>query len=80
MIVRYAYKNCFSLIILSENIDGTLNSLFVTLYWIRVRDRGSLGLEVRVRVLELSSVSSVLSVPKIGSQYFITYKFWKSTQ
>ena len=42
-----------------ENIDGTLDRLFVTLYWVRVRDRGSLGLGVRVRVLELSSVSSI---------------------
>ena len=29
-----------------ENIDGTLNLLFVTLYWVRVRVRGSLGLGV----------------------------------
>ena len=54
---------------MSENIDGTLNRLFVTLYWVRVRDHGSLGLGAMVRVLELSSVNSILSVPKISSHF-----------
>ena len=54
----------------SKNINGTLNLLFVTLYWVRVRvrDRGS-----RVRVLELSSVSSIFSVPIIGLPYQISH-------
>ena len=44
-------------------MEITLNLLFVTLYWVRVRVRvrGSLGLGVWDRVLELSSVSSILS-------------------
>ena len=28
----------------TENFDGTLNSLFITLYWVRVTVRGSIGL------------------------------------
>ena len=36
-----------------------------------VRVRGSLGLGVRVGVLELSSVSRLLSVPIIGSHLII---------
>ena len=48
----------------TDNFDGTLNLLFVTLYWVSDRDRGS----VRVRVLELSFVNSIFSGPKIDSQ------------
>lgn len=50
------------------HFDGTLNSLFVTLlYWARVRDRGSVRVRVRVRVLESSSLNSILGSPVIGS-------------
>ena len=30
-------------IMITKNFEGTLNSLIVTLYWVRVRDRGSEG-------------------------------------
>ena len=46
-------------IIFSGDFDGTLSSLFVTLYWVRLRVRGRGSARVRVRVLELSSVNSI---------------------
>ena len=57
-------------ITITENFNETLNLLFVTLYRLGLgvgRVRGSSGLGVKVRVLDLSSVSRILSVPKIGS-------------
>ena len=58
------------------NVDGTYAEFTVCnaiLIRVRcgVRVRGSLGLGIRVGVLELSSVSRLLSVPIIGSHYLI---------